>query len=86
MRKIILTFASAVVVPEKTHEIDDAKLAAIEKESRWQLGTAVMLGVQRKVERLKQLGEWIYRFNGTLIDPKSIESYQSNEYMDWRGY
>ncbi len=82
MRKVNISFGTTREAG--TTEINEVVLAQAEKESRWQLGNAVILGVTRAVERRKQLDEWIYRLNGTLIDPKCIESYQANEYMEWR--
>ncbi len=72
------------VVDAITSYIDPALLAKAEVDSRWQLGQAVMNGFSRPVERKMQLGEWIYRYKGQLIDPKNIEMYQQNEWIDWR--
>ena len=69
---------------EKTVEMDESLIAKCEMESRWQLGVALINGIKRMVQRRIQLGEWVYRFDGHILDPSGIEAYLPNEWLEWR--
>ncbi len=84
MRRIPISFSAVTTRQAGTFEMDPMVMANLEKESRWQLGDAILNGMTRAVERKNQLGEWIYRFKGQLLDPKSVEAYLPSEWIDWR--
>ena len=79
-----LKLSIGIVREAGTVDMDSTVLAKLEVESRWQLGIGILNGVSRPVERKMQLGEYVYRFNGHMLDPKSVEAYSPTEYMDWR--
>jgi len=82
MRRVAMSFGQSREAA--TTEVDDVLLAKAEKETRWQLGEARINGVLRQVQRRKQLGEWVYQYNGITLDPKCVECYLPSEYIDWR--
>ena len=51
-------------------------------ESRWRLGIGVIDGRKLDIQRRMSLGEFEFRFNGTIISPP--EMWNATEYMDWR--
>jgi hypothetical protein len=79
-----VTLSIGTIREAGTVDIDATVLAKAEVETRWQLGVAILNGLSRAVERKLQLGEWVYRFQGHLLDPKSVEAYLPNEWIDWR--
>jgi uncharacterized protein YijF (DUF1287 family) len=84
-RKIILSLSTVVEsVDAKSIEVDDELMESATKESRWQLGIAVINGAHRKVERRLNLDEYIYRMDGHILNPDCIEAWQATEYIDWR--
>ena len=81
--KIILSFPVTVVDATAT-EVDDSVINEAMKESRWRLGTAIINGMERKVERRKQLDDYAYRMGEHLLDPDCVTHWKADEYMDWR--
>lgn len=65
-------------------EMDEKEILACVRESQWQLGTAMIGGVRREVERRWCLDEWAYRMGSNTLDPSCIESYLPSEFLEWR--
>jgi hypothetical protein len=65
-------------------DIKEEALLSIERDNRWRIGTALINGVSRQVERRKQLDGYAYRYNGIILDPSCIEAYRPDEYQEWR--
>lgn len=66
--------------------VQDDKITEYLKDDEifWRLGTGCIGGRTFNIERKKGLDGPEYRLNGQILDPKSIESWNSTEYFDWR--
>lgn len=78
-----LVFQSTVTAAHSREVSDEIARNSI-KESRWALGTGIVEGIRRDVQRRVTLGQYEYRYNGHILHSDSISHWQQNEYMEWR--
>jgi hypothetical protein len=77
-----MTFGETI--PTGSKPVSDEELLRIVTESRWQLGTGVLGGVQLPMERKKTLGKYLFRHAEKVL-ATPVEKFTPHEWMDWRG-